>query len=327
MPINKDAYTRYRVIDQALRQNRFVKTSKLVELCSDRLGKEIKTRTIQKDITDMKEDTVLQLYAPIKYSHSEKAHYYPDDVHEIFPIVDLLDEEISALLFYGRTLNQYEGGEIFKEISKAIEKVLDSINIRKDYRKIAIETESVPKVKGRELLTVILEALKLKKKLSFDYKKFQGESKNRIVNPILLKEDKHMWYLVCQIDERSHFTTFAVDRMTNLQVLDQDSLDIDFNSEEHFKYSFGITVPEEPPVKVILSFTPEQGNYVKALPIHSSQEILEDNEQELKISIMVKPAYEFYSKLLSYGSNVIVISPEAVVNSMKNRLLEAFSKY
>lgn len=327
MPRNKDAYTRYRVIDQTLRQNGFVKTSKLIYLCSERLGKEIKERTIQKDIADMKEDSVLQMFAPIKYSHSEKAHYYPGDVEEIFPVIDLLEEDISALLFYGRTLNQYEGGGIFEDITNAIGKVLDSINIKQEYRNIAIETERVPAFKGRELLVVVLEALKAKKKLSFDYQRFGADYKTRVVSPLLLKEDKHMWYIVGIINNKEHFTTFALDRMSNVEIINESATQIEFDSEKHFKYSFGVTVPPDPPKEVIISFSPGQGNYIKALPIHETQKIIEDNSDELRISIMVKPTYEFYSKLLSYGGDAIVISPPDVIQYVKGLLKRAISNY
>jgi predicted DNA-binding transcriptional regulator YafY len=70
-----------------------------------------------------------------------------------------------------------------------------------------------------------------------------------------------------------------------------------------------------------------QGHYLKTLPIHETQKILVDNEDELRISIQVKPAYEFYSKILSYGDSVKIISPEGVQQEVKETLRKALLRY
>ena len=44
MPKNKDAYTRYKIIDQYLRRHKFGKTSRIAEVCSGNLGIPISVR-------------------------------------------------------------------------------------------------------------------------------------------------------------------------------------------------------------------------------------------------------------------------------------------
>lgn len=332
MPKNKDAYTRYKIIDLYLRQVDFAKTSRLSEICSDRLGMPVSARTIQKDIKDLKEDTVLQIYAPIEYSNREKAYYYPDNVNDIFPALELNEEEFCALLFYGKVHSQYNNLGIFHEITNAIEKVLDSSNIKKDYQEVVtslplILTEKTPPLKGSEQLIKILQALKQKKQIVFDYHKFGEEVKERTISPYLLKEDRHMWYVVGFYEKHQKITTFAVDRMAKVRILEKQILQIDFNPNEYFKFSLGVTVPDEEPIKIVLLFSQNQGNYIKTLPIHETQKIISDNVEGLKISILVKPTYEFYSKILSYGNDVRIIEPQSVVDRLRKKIESTLKLY
>ena len=334
MPKNKDAFTRYKIIDQNLRQVSYIKTSRLSEICSERLGIPIAIRTIQKDIKDLIEDTALQIYAPIKYCSRQKAYYYPENVNEIFPALELEEDEISALLFYGKIHNQYNKFGIFKEISSAIEKVIDSSNIKSEYKEAVkglplILTERTPPLKGSELLLKIIQALKQEKQIIFEYQKFGDKVRERIISPYLLKEDRHMCYVLGYQEKRGKIITFAVDRMSKVRIVDKSIVNVKFNANEYFKYSFGITVPEGDPIEVTLLFTQQQGNYIKALPIHETQQIISDDKKGLKISVIVKPSYEFFSKILSYGADVKIIEPQSIIDSIQHKIeltLKLYSK-
>ena len=76
--------------------------------------------------------------------------------------------------------------------------------------------------------------------------------------------------------------SFALDRLFELEITRKKfQQPNDFNVNEHFKYCFGIISPNEhKPQEVILSFDPFQGKYIKTLPLHESQVILKDNEDE-----------------------------------------------
>lgn len=339
MPKNKDAYSRYRIIDRVLRRRKgrgsgkYVKSSELAEICAEELGLDyISRRAIQNDISTMKEGTTLRMDAPIQYSNKEKAYFYPENVDEIFPAIELTDEEISALLFYSQVQGQYQQFEVFKEIKDTIDKVLDAAKVKEEYREVLsghpiIYTEKTPLLRGSELLRKIIQAIVNKKKIRFDYKKF-GDSKDvRILSPYILKEDKHLWYVVGKLDEKDFVNTFAVDRMSNVGIVNEKIQKISFSPKEYFKYSIGITVKKDDPVDVVLSFDPYQGNYLKALPIHETQKILKDNDEEFLISVCIKPAYEFYAKILSYGNQVKVISPDFVKERVREKLSEALNYY
>lgn len=334
MPRTKDALSRYRTIDKELRRWRPLSTKSLASSCTERMGIPVSQRAIQQDIADMKEDSGLGLYAPILYDTHKKSFYYEKGTPTlIFPSIELSEEEIFALLFYTKASSHFKNYKIFNQISNAIKKVLDATNISADLRKAfsaqaILETRSQMPSKGIEMIQGLVQAVRERRIIKFKYKRFDDDAeKERKLRPLLIKEDRELWYVIGIIDQKAHPVTFAVDRMTELQLTSETFEPINFNAEEYFKYSIGITVPDEEPVKVLLSFTKETGNYIKAVPMHHSQDIILDNEDELQISVEVKPSYEFYSKILSYGSNVKVLSPAKIAKQVKNILSAALKNY
>jgi hypothetical protein len=59
----------------------------------------------------------------------------------------------------------------------------------------------------------------------------------------------------------------------------------------------------------LLSFDPFQGKYIKAFPLHRSQQILADTDDELRISFRLVIIYDLEMELRMYGDPVKVIQP------------------
>jgi len=84
-----------------------------------------------------------------------------------------------------------------------------------------------------------------------------------------------------------------------------------------FRYCFGvINLDDVPPQEIILSFAPEQGKYIKSYPIHESQEVLADDDHELRIKLTLFITHDLVMEILSYGMSVKVISPEQLVHEV-----------
>lgn len=97
---------------------------------------------------------------------------------------------------------------------------------------------------------------------------------------------------------------------------------------EHFKDIIGVTLETgKEPVEIIASITPSQAPYIITKPIHDSQKVLEENENEITISIRILPNYEFYSTILSFGSSIKIVSPEFVREEVYNKLKIAYRNY
>lgn len=334
MPRTKDALSRYKVIDQELRKNRPVSSKYLAGKCSEKLGKPVSVRTIQKDLDDMKNDTGLNMNAAIGYDAKKKMFYYnPDAPLVIFPSIALSDEETYALLFYTKATSHFKNYKIFGQMLRAIEKVLDATNISKDLRnafskEAILETESPLPSRGVEMIKDLVLAVRQRRVIKFTYKRFEEtDSRERSMKPLLIKESEELWYIIGLLDSRPHPITFAIDRMSNLVVTHETFEPVEFNAEEHFRFTFGITAMNTDAVDVVLSFTKAISNYLKVVPIHPTQQILADSDTEFKIQVRVRPSPEFYKKILGFGEGVTIVSPPEIAERIKKSLTEALKKY
>lgn len=203
------------------------------------------------------------------------------------------------------------------------------LNIGEDLSKY-IHLEPV-RPKGTDNLFGLLHAIKNKLRIQFDYEKFSDNTiSNKLVEPYSLKEFKNRWYLIGKDVKDNYTKTFALDRIkgdlditkTNFKVPDT------INVNEMFKYSFGIyTNQDQEPEEVILSFPPDKGVYIKSLPLHQTQEVLVDNDQEFRIKLKIHTTYDFVMELLSHGSNVKVLQPASLAELLKADYERAWKQY
>lgn len=183
---------------------------------------------------------------------------------------------------------------------------------------------------GTENLYGLLHAIKNQVQINFTYQKYwEDELTERIVEPYALKEFKNRWYVLANDLKDNQVKSFALDRLTDLEITKRKfQFPNDFNINEHYKYCFGIISPNgHKPQEVVLSFDPFQGKYIKSLPLHESQQILIDNEDELKVKLTLFVTHDFFMELLSYGENLKVIEPESLIKDIKNSLQETLKQY
>lgn len=172
---------------------------------------------------------------------------------------------------------------------------------------------------GTENLFGLLHAIKNCKKIKFEYQKFWDEySSNRTVEPLALKEFKNRWYLISNDLKDNQIKTFGLDRLSELNITNQPFQYPDFNINEYFKDCFGIIRgTENKAEEIILSFEPFQGKYIKTFPLHESQKIIADNDEEMRIKLSVYITHDLIMELLSYGNTLKVIAPKTLILNMR----------
>lgn len=174
--------------------------------------------------------------------------------------------------------------------------------------------------RGLKHLEGLLYAIKEKRIIKFQYISFysnQSEYKDFVTEPYALKEFKYRWYLLGRNRENDTVHAFGLDRMKNIQITNSKNCGESINIEEMFENVFGIEfLKGEKPQKIRLKVDSHQGKYLKTVPIHHSQTVIEDTNEHFIFELFLTPNYSFYQELFSLMDRVEVISPKEVKDEM-----------
>ena len=229
---------------------------------------------------------------------------------ELISIATVYDIEIT----FDRVLRKYKIdveflGEKEKRILEAVD-LFNALNIKERLSKHLLF--EIRNSLGTQYLYSILKAIEGKNKIQFNHQKFSEEiSSVRVIEPYVLKEFKHRWYVVGLDTIKEEIRIFGMDRITNLKVLTTKYKSTKFDASEFFKNSFGVITPNYgKPIDIKLSFTPYQASYFKTIPLHHSQKILSTDSKKVIISLHLVPTYDFIMELLSFGSELMSVQPK-----------------
>lgn len=299
--MSKQGYIRrYALIIEKVNTNRFPSFAGIKDFLFDN-GFEISTRTLQRDIEQIRCEFGIE----ITYERERNGYF--------------IDTENSINI---------DGFLRLLEISNTAELLMASLKESRDTLSF-IQFESFGQLRGIENLKPLLSAIKNQRVVRFHHQNFHtGEVKIFTINPYLLKEYQNRWYLIGKIKSQDFFISFGIDRITDLIVMDEVfEQDAKNNPAALFENITGLSESESEPQEIILSFTPIQGKYIKSLPLHKSQQIIVDNDAELRIKLKLVPNFEFRQKILMLGEAVKVIKPNSLVKDISQSLKNALAQY
>ncbi|MDP6909138.1 MAG: WYL domain-containing protein, partial [Flavobacteriales bacterium] len=207
-------------------------------------------------------------------------------------------------------------------VSKAVGDDLENSKI--------IQFEKAPYFKGSHLLTDLVVAIKEQRVVALLHKGFgRAEAFEHTLHPYLIKEFRNRWYVIGWSESVEAIRTFGLDRIEDVHAVDGAEFkeNTEFDAEEFFQYVYGVSEPDGSPVEIVLSFTPLQGNYILTKPLHATQKIVSQTSQELVISCKVVPNFEFMEQILSFGDQVRVLKPQAMVEKVKGVIAKMAKRY
>lgn len=249
---------------------------------------EISKRTFQRDLKEI--ETLYKIF--ISYDRGQRAYKIAED-HQ---------DEYSERLF--------EALDIFQ-----------ILNLNQSFSKfIQFDTR---KPMGTEFLNGFLHAIQNRFQVKFRYQKFyETDPEIRCVEPYLLKEYRKRWYVFAYDLDKKEFRTFGLDRLYALEITTikfQQAQKID--PSEYFENSFGIIGPgDQKAERIKLVFTQNQGNYVRTMPLHKSQNITFDQNGEMHVELSLIPTYDFLMEILFHGEFVKVLEPQSLKEAIQAKL-------
>ena len=240
--------------------------------------------------------------------------------------IQVIREVYNIEIKCNRSTNEYE---ITKDNDLYAQNLLEAFDVFRALQNYGNLSEVIQFEKqlpaGTEYLSPLLRAIKEKRQVKLHYYKFwdrSSQTQERTIEPYLLKEAQRRWYLLAWDVEKEALRVFGLDRIKRLD----DERGVKFQHpvpkgvEHYFDDSFGAWVDNErtQAEEVVLAFKklptdtvfiPNPAKYLEAMPLHSSQQILKEEEEAIVLRLRIKITPDFIKELLSYGKQVEVLTP------------------
>ncbi len=353
MPQNKNAMTRYKILDELL-SSRYHNYSldDLTEEVNKRLaemypsGKGIGRRTIEKDIFYLEYEgpflVEIERYSAPGYngelqkSYSKRCLRYAHPSFSIFK-KDLSADEEYLLKEALSLLGQFDGMPNLE----ALEGLRLGLGVRKDERKI-ISLMKNP-LENCNLFGELFTSISQQQVIEIHYHKFSAPQTDLITNvhPYLLKEYNRRWFLFGAAEIDGKFLCFGLDRIDKVIPLPSHKyIDYEGDINEEFEDVIGVTVNKDSPLyKITFWVSDASKDYVATKPLHESQRNMTGEcEDELRqkypmlhdgkfFRIDCKENYELIRELASFGKELVVLSPAIIRERIKKRIAEMIENY
>ena len=239
---------------------------------------------------------------------------YKQDAQSLFNVDILCDKKNGSTYWIDASTEFHE--------NKPMQWLMNGLRISniqaacKDSSKIILEPAPV----GIQRLQTIIEAIEDKNTLNITYKSHYGEPKEHQFIPVFIRLFKQRWYVIGQDIELEQPITFALERICELshqeeaRELSENLVDI-LDPETYFTDCYGI-IRKHNPIKIQFRAFWPQNLYLKDLPIHESQILIDETENHSDFEIYVRPTYDLKQELLWNRDKLAVLAPESFRQDM-----------
>ena len=334
MAVNKNALIRFQTLDKCFRNNgRKYFIADLLNECNkalfeiDENNSGISIRQLYDDIRYMESEQGWAI--PLEHiKESKKVYFRYSDLNFSINNQKISEIEIEQLKSALLVLSKFEGIPQFDWVADISKKLDNALKLGMASKAI-ISFDSNIYVKGIEYISDLFNAVLYKKVLKITYKSFKSViSHEFIIHPYHIKQYSNRWFLLGLNEAFNDLSTLALDRIEKIEEYQSKHIENTIDFEEYFEDVIGVTIyTNRKTEKIQLLFDEELAPYIITKPIHGSQRKLKFDKNGLLIEIEVIPNYELERLILSYGENIKIISPESLVQRIKNRLEDTLQKY
>ena len=248
---------------------------------------------------------------------------YKEYISDVFAID--IEYDMRAKKYYIANFDYIKNNSLYKYLLSAFH-VQGLMELAMKHREqLVLEAAS----SGVEYLHTILEAIDRKVSIEFDYHSFNRQTvTHHECIPCFLKTWEQRWYLVAEPLNRKNPTVYALERSSNLRLTEQGlEPSSHIAPQSYFEGCYGVNHEDCAPMLITIKVYGAQVDYIKARPIHSSQEEVEQGDGWSLFSYWLRPSYNFYQALLWHREKLEVIGPESVREEMKRIVSEILRLY
>lgn len=278
-----------------------------------RIAAELETapKTIQRDISFMRD----QMALPIEYDPQEHGYYFTEEVHD-FPTVQVTQGELLALMVAHKAIEQYRGTPYHAQLESAFAKLLSPLKDMTGYAprgEIVSFKITAPAAHELEVFDKLSRAVADQFEIRFDYRK-PGEKKARTrqVQPLHLANRDGRWYLIGHDLDREAHRTFAIGRISELRLSTRwFERPKAFTVEDYFAKAITVMNGKEDHL-VRIRFSQMAADHVRDRFWHESQEVAEQPDGRLVLSLRLSDLLEAERIVLQWGGHAEALEPAAL---------------
>lgn len=187
-----------------------------------------------------------------------------------------------------------------------------------------VSIETIPS--GQKWLTSIMGAMESENELEIAYRKYTASDPEVLhVCPYGIKEHEKRWYLVAWCRERNAMRVYGLDRIMSLEIMESRfQMPRNFDIDMLFAGSFGIYLPgDKKTVRIVFRAGEKESNYLRDLPLHSSQKETEPGLFEIR----VVPDDNLIIELCHHGDRIEVLEPQEIRSKVAEAHRKAWEQY
>ena len=313
MPVDKQVLLRYQVLNDCFRNPyREYDIDDLVDACSEAMRRKldmtagVSKRTVQNDIANLQLPPYSIRLDETFYRGKKRLYRYTDTNYSL-PMYRMNDSERHKIQDAIYVLRDFEGEPLYDWARTVLMQVEGGL--LNETTKSVVSFQTNPDLKGIDLFNELLQAILSKRVLKITYAPFDKAPYQERIYPYHLKQYNDRWYLIAQAVGYDTLAHYALDRIEDFEEIQMKYKEADVDFEEYFDDVIGVTVPEGKPEDIVIKVAKKRYNYIKTKPLHMSQRVIEEGDDYAVISINVKLNNELEAHLLSFGSDVEVLTP------------------
>ena len=323
-----DRTERFYTIDRLLRSRRQVSLRQLMEEL------EVSRATVRRDLEYMRD----RMAAPIVWDAALRGYCYRleatgDDDRYALPGLWFNASEVYALLTMDHLLSSLQPGLLEPHIEPLRERIRRLLGsgehpTQEVEKRIRILYMASRQMDTRVFASIANALLARRRLFIVHLNRRSNLHTERVVSPQRLAHYRDNWYLDCWCHLRKGLRSFAVDAIESADLKeDQPAKEVsDSRLEMVLGAGYGIFAGDKTH-QAVLRFTPEAARWVASEKWHSQQESTVEPDGSYRLSVPYAKETELVMDILRHGSDVEVLSPTSLRQTVRQRLAATLKQY
>ena len=191
-----------------------------------------------------------------------------------------------------------------------------------------IQFENIPS--GQQHLSTLISCMRDGVKVKFTYHSFwHNEQYTILLEPYFVKVNKQRWYVIGPSDMHPNDPhIYALDRVKSIEpTMETFRYPKSFDPEGFFRNNYGVFHSSEKPLDIKLKVSHNQQKYTDSLPLHWSQDKIEETDKYAIYSYRMCPDYDLIQEIAGKGDCYEVLEPAEFRETIADFLERAAKQY